>query len=334
MKLDAQIAPYTPLAEVPEIARAAEELGFDCLWTAETMHNPFLPGALIAEHTRRLRFGTAIAVSFARSPAVMAQTTWDLAEFSQGRFILGLGTQVRAHIVRRFGMDWPDSVTGKLGEQIDVIRAFWRNWAHGEKLCYAGEYYQINLSSPFFTPSSHDFADIPIFIAGVNTGLAKLAGETADGFHAHPFHTRAYLQDVLLPRMDQGAQQAGRSLADVDIVAHAFVVTNSMEREFVRYQIAFYASTPSYEAVMAHHGWKEEAASLSALVRENRWGDLSALVTDQMVDTIATVASEAELGDALKERYQGIAGRINLYLPFIPGERTTFWQTLLKSFQT
>ena len=119
----------------------------------------------------------------------------------------------------------------------------------------------------------------------------------------------------------------------MDIVAHAFVVTNSMEREFVRHQIAFYASTPSYQAVMAHHGWEEEAASLSTLVRENRWGDLSALVTDQMVDTIATVASEAELGDALKERYQGIAGRINLYLPFVPGERTAFWKVLCNSFQ-
>ena len=333
MKLDAQIPPYTPLAAVPEIARAAEELGFNCLWTAETQHNPFLPGALIAEHTRRLQFGTAIAVSFARSPAVMAQTAWDLAEFSQGRFILGLGTQVRAHITRRFGMGWPDSVTGKLGEQIDVIRAFWRNWAHGERLDHSGEYYKINLTSPFFTPASHNFPEIPIFIAGVNTGLAQLAGETADGFHAHPFHTRTYLQDVLLPWMKKGAKQAGRSLADVNIVAHVFVVTSPEEREFVRQQISFYASTPSYQAVMQHHGWEDTAASLSMLVREGRWGDLPDLITDEMVDTIATVAPAAELGDALKERYNGIAGHINLYLPFVPGERTAFWQALCNAFQ-
>jgi probable F420-dependent oxidoreductase len=230
-------------------------------------------------------------------------------------------------------MIWPDSVTGKLGEQLDVIRAFWHNWARGEKLDYSGDFYQINLTSPFFTPAAHDYPEIPIFIAGVNTGLAHLAGKTADGFHTHPFHTRAYLQDVLLPRIDKGAQQTGRSPEDVEIVAHAFVVTNPEEREFVRQQIAFYASTPSYRAVMDHHGWAEPAASLSSLVREARWRDLPDLVTDEMVDTIATVAPAAELGDTLKERYDGIAGRINLYLPFIPGERTAFWQSLCTAFQ-
>src|SRR4026209_1055058 len=188
MKLDAALPP-TGLKDVPAIAKAAEEIGFDALWTSETQHDPFLPCALIAEHTARLHFGTAIAVSFARSPANLAYVAWDLAAQSGGRFMLGLGTQVKAHIERRFGLPWPESVTGKLREQIEVIRAFWDCWQNGTKLNYRGEYYKITLMSPFFqppplpSPKYKGFGGgqggglIPIYIAGVNTGLAKLAGE-------------------------------------------------------------------------------------------------------------------------------------------------------------
>ena len=333
MKLDAQIAPYTSLKVVPEIARAAERLGFDCLWTAETQHNPFLPGALIAEHTQRLKFGTAIAVGFARSPGVMAHTAWDLAQYSEGRFILGLGTQVKAHITRRFGMPWPDSVTGQLREQILVMRAFWRNWQEGERLSFEGRYYQINLTSPFFTPAAQDYPEIPVFIAGVNPGLAKLTGELAQGFHTHPFHTRAYLQDVIVPAVRLGAEQAGRTLKDIQLVAHAFVVTSPTERELVRQQLAFYASTPSYRAVLEHHGWGQVGEELSRLARSGKWAEMPDHVSDQLVETFATVAEPADLAAALKERYRGIAARINLYLPFTPGEREDFWRLLCREFE-
>jgi probable F420-dependent oxidoreductase len=317
---------------VPEIAKAAEDTGLDCLWVAETQHNPFLPGAMIAEHTSRIKFGSAIAVSFARSPAVMAHTAWDLAEFSQGRFILGIGTQVKAHITRRFGMDWPDSVTGKLREQIDVVRAFWQNWQEGDKLNYAGDYYNINLTSPFFVPPSQRYSDIPIYIAGVNTGLAKLAGETAQGFHSHPFHTRRYLDEVLLPKIEEGAQKAGRSRADVQLVAHAFVVTSEIERQLVRQQIAFYASTPSYRQVLTLHGWQEVGERLSVMAKEQKWPEMATLISDEMVAAFATIADPADLAAALKERYQGMAERINLYIPFVPKERDAFWQQLCKDF--
>lgn len=332
MLLDAQIAPYTSLKEVPAIAQAAEASGFACLWAAETQHNPFLPGVLIAEHTSRLQFGTAIAVSFARSPAVMAHTAWDLAEMSAGRFILGLGTQVRAHITRRFGMPWPDSVTGQLGEQMAVLRQFWAHWGANEKLSFSGDYYKINLSSPFFTPAAHKFGNIPIFIAGVNIGLAKLAGEMADGFHTHPFHTRSYLSEVVVPQIAAGAAKAGRVRADVQVVAHAFVITNETEREMVRQQVSFYASTPSYRSVLAHHGWEEIGERLSVLAKNKQWAEMPALVSDEMLSAFATTAAPADLADALKERYAGIAERINLYLPYVPGERDDFWQPLAKAF--
>ena len=332
MILDAQIPPETSLEDIPEIAQAAEKLGFDSLWAAETQHNPFLPGVLVAEHTQRLKFGTAIAVSFARSPAVMAHTAWDLAQYSHGRFILGLGTQVKAHITRRFGLSWPDSVVGKLREQVAVMRAFWRNWQEGEKLDYQGEYYSINLTSPFFTPGGHDYPEIPIYIAGVNAGLAQLTGEIAHGFHAHPFHSRSYLKEVIRPAIESGTRKTGRSLQDVQVVANAFIVTSPEEREMVRQQIGFYASTPSYRAVMTHHGWQEVGRELSKLVRSGQWGDASNLVSDEMVDIFATTAHPAEMADALKERYQGVADRINLYLPFTPGERDDFWQMTCRTF--
>ncbi|MBP1702559.1 MAG: luciferase family protein, partial [Chloroflexi bacterium] len=167
MYLDASLPPG-PLAQVPGIARAAESLGFDALWSTETLHDPFLPGALVAEHTQRLQFGTAVAIAFARSPATLAYTAWDLAQISNGRFILGLGTQVKAHIERRFGMPWPESVVGKLHEQIQAVRAFWHTWQTGEPLNFRGEYYKLTLMSPFFNPGPISHPDIPIYIAGVN----------------------------------------------------------------------------------------------------------------------------------------------------------------------
>lgn len=333
MYLDVQLAPHTKLRYVTDIAKAAEQIGFSTLWVAETQHNPFLPGVLIAEHTEHLKFGTAIAVSFARSPAVMAHTAWDLAELSGGRFILGIGTQVKAHVTRRFGMEWPDSVTGKLSEQIDVMRAFWHNWHEDQKLSYRGRYYKVNLTSPFFIPASHPHPQIPIFIAGVNIGLAKLAGETAQGFHTHPFHTREYLAKVVIPAIEAGAEKTGRKRGDVQVVAHAFVITNEMDRQLVRQQIAFYASTPSYRGVFELHGWGEIGERLSGLAARQEWSSMSNLISDEIVDSFATIAEPQDLAAALKERYAGLAERINLYVPFTPGERDEFWHTLAAGFE-
>ncbi|HEY5902301.1 MAG TPA: TIGR03617 family F420-dependent LLM class oxidoreductase, partial [Anaerolineales bacterium] len=231
MKFDCSLAPVH-LKEVPAIARAAEELGFDALWTQETQHDAFLPFPLIAEQTQKLNMGTAIAVSFARSPASLAYIAWDLAAYSGGRFMLGLGTQVKAHIERRFGMAWPDSVTGKLREQIRAIRAFWDCWQNGTKLNFRGEHYKLTLMSPFFNPGPIEHPNIPIYIAGVNRGLAHLAGELCEGFHAHPFHSLRYLNEVILPGIQEGARKAGRSRADVQVVAAAFIATTPEEANF------------------------------------------------------------------------------------------------------
>lgn len=345
MKFDATLPPVH-LKDVPAIAKAAEEIGFDALWTQETLHDPFLPCALIAEHTTRLSVGTAVAVSFARSPANLAYTAWDLAAQSNGRFILGLGTQVKAHIERRFGQPWPESVAGKLREQIQVIRAFWDCWQNGTKLNYRGEYYKITLMSPFFQPPPLPFIPrdeysaieagikeksngiIPIYIAGVNTGLAKLAGELCQGFHAHPFHSVKYLNEIILAAIEDGATKAHRSRKDVSISVTAFVATNSEEMNFARAQIAFYASTPSYRSVMNLHGWRDVAEKLSAHAAKGEWAEMPMLITDEMLAEFCLVTEEENLADELKKRYEEIADRLTLYTSFVPGERDAWWGSL------
>lgn len=330
MKFDAALPPVA-LREVAAIARAAEETGFDGVWTQETQHDPFLPFPLIAEHTRRLEMGTAIAVSFARSPANLAYAAWDLAAQSQGRFILGLGTQVKAHIERRFGMAWPDSVTGKLREQILAVRALWDCWQNGTKLNFRGEYYKLTLMSPFFNPGRIDHPDIPIYIAGVNRGLAHLAGEQCNGFHVHPFHTPAYLREVMLPAIQEGAASAGRSLKDVAVNVTAFAACTAEEANFARAQISFYASTPSYKAVMDFHGWGGTAEQLSAHAAKGEWAEMPMLITDEMLGVFCLLTEEGKLGEDLKSRYAGIADRLSLYTPFVPGEKDAWWRELAEA---
>ena len=332
MKLDAAL-PIVGLKDVPAIAKAAEQIGFDALWTQETQHDPFLPCTLIAEHTTRLNFGTAVAVSFARSPANLAYTAWDLSAQSGGRFILGLGTQVKAHIERRFGMPWPESPVKKLREQIEVIRTLWDCWQNGTKLNYRGEYYKITLMSPFFNAGAIEHPNIPIYIAGVNTGLAKLAGELCDGFHAHPFHSLRYMKEVMLPALEEGAKKNNRKREDVAVALSAFIATTPEEMNFARMQISFYASTPSYRPVMDLHGWSGIAEQLSVHAAKGEWAEMPMLITDEMLNEFCLVTEEEKLASELKKRYDGIADRLTLYIPFAPGERDEWWKRLAKSFE-
>jgi probable F420-dependent oxidoreductase len=262
----------------------------------------------------------------------MAYAAWDLAQASKGRFILGLGTQVKAHIERRFGMPWPDSPLNKLREQIAAVRALWHTWQTGERLNFRGDYYKLTLMSPFFNPGPIGYPEIPIYIAGVNSGMARLAGEVADGFLVHPFHSPQYLAEVILPAIEAGAINTGRKRQEISISVAAFIISDPEEREFARQQIAFYASTPSYRPVMALHGWKEQAENLSTLAARGKWAEMPEIITDDMLAVFTTSASSNALAATLKERYHDIADRLNLYKPFIPGERDPFWQGLISAW--
>jgi len=338
MKLD--IALNVEDKQLPAIARtaaAADELGFAALWSSETKHDPFLPLVLAAEHSKRLRLGTAVAIAFARSPMALAQTAWDLQDYSGGRLLLGLGTQVKPHIERRFGMPW-SAPAPRLREYIGALRAIWRSFQSGTPLEYRGEHYKLSLLTPFFNPGPIEHPEIPVSIAGVNQALARLAGEACDGFHVHPFHSAHYLRSVVRPSIEAGAKRAGRSIGDIELAASMFVITGrggelAEQRERMRAQAAFYAATPSYRAVLEAHGWGQAGEQLAELARAGRWSDMPALVSDEMLRELAVEAAPDELGAALRQRYTGLLDRMALYLPFEPGRDDAFWKALLRSLQ-
>lgn len=330
MKVDVNVL-FHDLHDVAPLVRAAEQVGFDALWTSETQHDPFLPLAVASQHTTRLQLGTAIAVAFARSPAVLAYIAWDLQRATRGRFILGLGTQVKAHIERRFGMKW-DPPAPKLRETILAIRALWRAWQGDGTVNFRGEFYKITLMSPFFNPGPIEHPDIPIFIAGVNEHLCRLAGELCQGFHVHPFHTVEYIRQIVLPNIEAGAAKANRTRADVQLASTIFVATDDAEREAVRAQIAFYASTPSYKSVLDVHGWGEINERLRRLAARQKWDEMPALVSDELLNAVAIVAPWDELPARIQQRYAGILDRVALYLPF-QADEVAQWRELVEAFK-
>lgn len=320
MKLDTRLV-YGALREIPDLAHAAERAGFDGIWLEETSHEPFLGAALACEHTARVSVGTNVAIAFARSPTVLAHLAWDLADLSTGRFILGLGTQVKGHVVRRFGMAW-DAPAPRLRDAIRAIRAVWAAWRSGEPLNYRGRFYTLTLMTPFFTPPHHDHP-IPVATAGVNPTMCRVAGEVADAFQVHPLHTPAYLREVIIPAIRRGERRAGRART-VTINASVFALIGESQAELdaaraeARRTIAFYASTPSYRPLLTHHGWEEIGARLSALAARGEWGKMAGEVTDEMLETIAVSGSPREVGSQIRERYDGVADRVGAYLAFRP----------------
>ena len=340
MKLDAGLAVEGKhLPDIDEVAKAAEDLGFAGLWTSETKHDSFLPLAVAATGTERLSLGNSVAIAFSRSPMVTAQLAWDLQDLSNGRFILGLGTQVKAHITRRFSMPW-DKPAARLKDYVLALRAIWGSFQNEGSLKYEGKFYQHTLMTPFFNPGPIDHPEIPIYIAGVNTRLARLAGELCDGFHVHPFHTPEYVRQVVEPAVKEGAEAEGRAPSDVELATSVFVITGDsgeaieQQREKMRAQAAFYASTPTYRTVLDVHGWGEVGERLGGLAREKKWDEMPKQITDEMLHAFAVEAAPDEVGPALVERYEGLLDRVALYVPFVPGEKDEFWRRIVEAVRS
>jgi len=335
MKLDIVLDADT-ISQIKKTATAAETMGFDAIWTPETRHDPFPQLALAAEHTQSIQVGTAIAVAFARSPMHTAYVAWDMARYSDGRFILGLGTQIKPHIERRFAMPWSHPAA-RLREYILALRHIWNGWQNNERLNFRGDFYKMTLMSPFFSPGPIKHPHIPIYIAGVNRRLCELAGELCDGFHVHPFHTVAYLQQRIRPWVAAGAEKAGRSVEDVTFSTTVFAIVGdsekerAMRRQQVRMQIAFYASTPSYRPVLAQRGWGGISEKLGTMAVRKQWAEMPALISDEMVDAFALTGAWEEIGPAIKARYGDLLQRATLYIPFVPGEHDDGWRRLLAS---
>jgi probable F420-dependent oxidoreductase len=337
MKFDASLLVHD-LGQMPALARFADDNGFDGIWTFETAHEPFLPLVLAAEHSRRLTLGTSIAVAFARSPAILAYLAWDLARFSKGRFILGLGTQVRGHNERRFGVKWENPVA-KMHEMILAVRAFWDCWQNRTRLDFRGEYFKLNLMTPFFSPEPHEHHRIPIFVAGVNRRMCQLAGELCEGFHAHPLHTARYLRERVIPNIEAGLSKGGRQRRSIEISSSIFVIPTDGQQQADRYeqeirqQIAFYASTPPYRPVFDLEGWGDVADKLKAMAARGRWDEMKSLITDEMLDRFVLRGTWADLPEKVLRKYDGLLDRVSYYFPIVPGEDEESWRKTINGFK-
>jgi len=333
VKLDTGL--LTPsLHDVAAAAQTAEDMGFDALWTAETSHDPFLPIALAAEHTTRVKLGTSIAVAFPRSPLVLAQIGWDLQELSGGRFILGLGTQVKGHNERRYSTPWT-APGPRLREMVQLIRHIWDVWQHGAKPGFQGKYYQFSLMTPFFSPAPLEWPHIPIYIAGVNPYICRLAGELCDGFQVHPFHSLKFLREAVLPNIEAGAAKAGRTRLDVTLATSAFVISGKDQDEMermkagVRQQIAFYASTRTYIGVLEAHGWGETCYRLNEKAAKGDWAGMASLITDEMLEVYAVEGTYDEVPDLLRRKYAGVIDRLSFYSALRPGADDAAWRRVV-----
>ncbi len=305
---------------IPAQAKQLEDLGYDIASNGETQHDPFLPLMLGIEHTQRMHFST-LAIAFPRSPYVTANMAWDLAKFSGGRFVLGLGTQVKGHNERRFSVPWAPPGP-RIRDYVNMVRAVWDSWQNGTKPNFESDHYQYKLTSPFFNPGPIEHPNIPIVIAAVNPFNARLAGEVCDGIAIHGFSTFKYIKEVLIPAVHEGARRAGKDPKDLQIRGGGFIVTGRTEEEVAkakersRRQISFYASTRSYSNVMKTHGWADEAAQLHRLSVEGKWDDMVGLITDDMMEEFCVIGTWDELPAKMREKYAGV----NTQITFSAGE--------------
>jgi probable F420-dependent oxidoreductase len=320
VKVDGKIGTWQTAGVIQE-ARRHEKAGYDGLWASESAHDPFLPLLLAAEHTERIEVGTAIAVAFARSPMQLAYTAHDLQSYSGGRFTLGLGSQVRAHIERRFSMPWSHPAP-RMREFIMAMRAIWSAWNDGTALSFRGDFYAHTLMSPFFAPPPAAGGAPKVFLAAVGEAMTEVAGEVADGLLLHAFCTERYLREVTLPALGRGLAKSGRSRADVAVSRLLLIATGRTEEEMARAvagtraQIAFYGSTPAYRGVLARHGWgalADELHALSRSARDDKWQAMGALIDDDVLHAFAVVAEPGAVAAQILRRLRGLADRVSFY---------------------
>src|SRR5580692_8180265 len=306
MKIDGGIG-FDP-SGIAQQAQRAEAAGYDGVWSAETNHDPFLPIAVGAAATEKLEFGTGIAVAFARNPMTLAVLANDLQLLTKGRLMLGMGSQIKPHITKRFSMPWSHPAP-RMRELILAIRAIWKTWETGEPLAFRGEFYTHTLMTPFFNPGPNPYGNPKILLAAVGELMTEVAGEVADGFLVHGFSTERYLREVSLPALERGAAKAGKTRADLVVSYPGFVVTGSTDAEVeaadkaVRQQIAFYGSTPAYRPVLDLHGWGDLQPELNTLSKRGEWVKMGTLITDEILEAFAVVCPVDKVASMVKSRF-------------------------------
>ena len=316
MKLDEMTYGH-PLSTTAELVEQARDRGFDGWFVSETVHDPFLAAAVAGQVSGTMQVGTAIAVAFPRSPMHVAYAAHDLQALTGGRFVLGLGSQIKPHIEKRFSTQWSQPAA-RMREYVLALRAIWEAWRTGGRLQFRGEFYRHTLMTPFFTPEDHGHGDPAVWLAAVGPLMTRVTGEVADGLLAHGFTTARYLAEVTLPNLTEGAQRAGRSREDLEVVLPVFVVSGRSEQEraasetVVRGQLAFYGSTPAYRGVLELHGWSELHTRLHNASLENRWEEMPSMIPEEVLETFAVVAEPDEVGYAVAARYGGLVDRVSV----------------------
>jgi probable F420-dependent oxidoreductase len=326
---------FGDLSQVPQMARDAEALGFGALWSPETKHDPFLPLVLAAEHTSRIHLGTAVAIAFPPSPMVLANIGWDLAKFSGGRFILGLGTQVKGHNERRFSVPWV-APGPRLRDLVLAMRAIWESWQNGTRLDFRSAHYTHTLMTPFFNPGPIEHPDIPIFLGGVNPYMCRLAGEVADGLLMHSLNSVTYIRNVVLPALTEGLQKSGRDRRTFTLRGTVFPILGETEAEIelaraaVRQRLAFYASTRTYKVVLEAHGWGDLTDHLHGMAARGEWEAMGREITDEMLEAFCVTSTPETLGRVLRERFDGLVDRLFLNLTYEPAAKKVDWPQVLR----
>lgn len=322
MKIDTSLM-FDPV-KIGQMAAQLEQAGFDGAYSFEGQNDPFISLTAAALKTQKMQLMTSIAVAFARNPMSLAYLGNDLQLLSEGRFTLGLGTQVKAHVERRYSMSWGKPVT-RMREIVIAIKEIWRCWQTGERLRFEGEYYQHTLMNPTFSPEPNPFGVAKIFLAGVGPKMTEMAGEVADGFFVHPFHSAKSFEQLSMPNVQSGLDKAGKSRQDFVISAQVMAATGTFDQQLeaaifsARSQIAFYGSTPAYKPVLSVHGWEGFQQHWSDLAREGKWIEMAASVTDEMLETFALVGTPEQVAKKMKTRCGGKMDRLSpvIYQPDI-----------------
>jgi probable F420-dependent oxidoreductase len=335
LKIDGALV-TTALADVPPRATEMEQLGYDGLYTFEANHDPFFPLLLAAEHTERVELTTAIAIAFARNPMTLANIGYDLQLASKGRFNLGLGTQIKPHIEKRFSMPWSQPAA-RLREMVLAIRAIWANWQDRVPLDFRGDFYQHTLMTPFFDPGPNPYGTPRIVLAGVGPRMTEVAGEVADGFMVHPFATEQSIRDITMPALQRGLERSGRSLPEFEIAFPLMIATGDTDDEVarartsVKTQLAFYGSTPAYKVVLDVHGWGELQPELNRLSKQGGWDAMAGLISDEMVDAFVVSGVPEDIAKTVHDRYGDVVQRISFNAPYqADSER---WARVLEGFR-
>jgi probable F420-dependent oxidoreductase len=309
------------LAKAGAAAKRAENQGYDAIWSAETGHDPFLPLLIAAEHTEQVQLGTGIVVAFGRTPMTLAQVANDLQQFSKGRLLLGLGSQIKPHIEKRYSMPWSHPAA-RMREFVLAMRAIWDSWHNGTKLDFRGDFYTHTLMTPFFSPGANPYGPPKVFLAGVGELMTEVCGEVADGFLAHGFTTERYLREVTIPSLERGLAKAGKAKTDFQISYPGFVVTGTTDEEMakaaqgVRQQIAFYGSTPAYRGVLELHGWGDLQTELNALSKQGKWVEMGNLIGDDVLDAFAVSGPPEDIPKLVLSRFGDVIDRFSFYTPY------------------